>query len=216
MAVVQNPLIGSAKNKIGGTVFQKWKNKNVLRTKPLTVANPNTLAQQKQRLKMTTVVAIMREIQATLKEAFNEVIAGITAPNAFVSANMQAVSVNDSLVVTVTTANMVFAKGTIAPILGDTVASTVANAFQVTWTDNSNGSTALATDVLRLALIRSDGSIARVYQTTATRADEDSGAIDITDNYAQGEDVSVFAYFVRPSVNKESDSVFVDTVTITA
>lgn len=216
MAVVQNPLIGSAKNKIGGTVFQKWKNKNVLRTKPLTVANPNTLPQQKQRLKMSTVVGIMRQIQSTLKEAFNEVIAGITAPNAFVSNNMSAVSVNDSLVVTVDTEAMVFAKGTIAPAVGTAMDSTTENAFNVLFSNNSNGSTALATDVVNLAIIKSDGTVAAIFPTSNTRGDGETGAVDITGSFQSGQEVAVYLYFTRPSVNKESDSTFVATTNVTA
>ncbi len=49
LAITQNPIIGRAKNQAGGMVFSKMYDKNVIRAKPLSVANPNTPAQQRQR-----------------------------------------------------------------------------------------------------------------------------------------------------------------------
>lgn len=216
MAVVQNPLIGSAKNKIGGTVFQKWKNKNVLRTKPLTVANPRTLAQQKQRVKMSVLVSMMRLFLPTLKEAFNEVIAAITAPNAFISANMPAITVNDSLEPTIDYTAMILSKGTVWGMIGSSVSDDGLASFTCDFVVNSNGTTALDTDQIRLGFICPSKAFAQVYSSVGQRNNGSNTPIDFTGILEVGDTVHVYGYFVRPSVNKESDSVYIDTVVITA
>lgn len=53
MAITQNPLIGRASGAYGGTVFTTFFNKNVIKTKPVTVRNPKTAAQIAQRNLMT-------------------------------------------------------------------------------------------------------------------------------------------------------------------
>lgn len=214
MSVVQNPLIGSARNKVGGVIFQRWKNKNVLRTKPLTVANPDTLPQQKQRTKMTYLVGIMRLLQASLLSAFREMTQGMTAPNAFIGANMQALTVNDSLVVTVNDGNFVAAKGTLLPGSGGSIEDSTVAGFEISWDDNSNGSTGLSTDQANVTIVNFSTGNARSFTPSGvTRADEGC-SINLTGIFTAGQEVSIYLYFTRPSVNKSSDSVIVATTTL--
>lgn len=49
MAIVQNPLIGAAKKSAGSMTFTRIKGQNILKTKAMTVKNPNTVAQQNNR-----------------------------------------------------------------------------------------------------------------------------------------------------------------------
>jgi hypothetical protein len=58
LAIVQNPIIGKSQNKFANGIFSTWNGKNVLRSKPLSVANPKTLPQQIQRTK----IAVLSEI----------------------------------------------------------------------------------------------------------------------------------------------------------
>lgn len=46
MAIVQNPLIGNAKNTFGNVVYQHYFNKNIIRSKPLVYHDANTLKQR--------------------------------------------------------------------------------------------------------------------------------------------------------------------------
>lgn len=49
MAITQNPIIGRARNQAGGMIFSKMYDKNVIRAKPITVKNPKSPGQTKQR-----------------------------------------------------------------------------------------------------------------------------------------------------------------------
>lgn len=49
MTKVQNPVIGRASGQAGGMVFSKLYGQNIMRARPHSVSNPNTIAQQAQR-----------------------------------------------------------------------------------------------------------------------------------------------------------------------
>ena len=84
MAVTQNPIVGRSKNKFGNAIFQKWKDKNVLRTKPLQVANPNTDKQQAQRGKLAQAVALYRQISGLITIGYKSQSASMSEYNAFI------------------------------------------------------------------------------------------------------------------------------------
>lgn len=113
-AVVQNPIIGRAKNKLGGVVFQTWKGKNVLRSKPLTVANPKTDKQVAQRNKLSAAVDIYRNTSGGVKAGYVQQAAGQSEYNAFTSEIMRNAMSAVGTVVTVAFEDILFSKGTIA------------------------------------------------------------------------------------------------------
>ncbi len=89
MAIVQNPIIGRSKGSFGNAVFSKWKGKNTLRSKALEVANPQTDLQMRQRAKFTILVALYRQMAASLKTGFREMAVGMSEFNAFQSTNLK-------------------------------------------------------------------------------------------------------------------------------
>jgi hypothetical protein len=84
MAVLQNPLIGRTRQKLGGSVFTTWKGINVLKGKPLSVANPNSDLQQMRRSALRQSTAIARAISAAIDLGFKEQAVHKSAFNAFV------------------------------------------------------------------------------------------------------------------------------------
>lgn len=85
MAVVQNPITGRSKNAFAGGVFSTWKGKNVLRSKPLTVANPRTEAQLLQREKLSQGVELYRQFPGEIQVGFAQQAVGMSEYNAFMS-----------------------------------------------------------------------------------------------------------------------------------
>lgn len=88
MSVVQNPIIGRASGKFSTAILQKWKNKNVLRSKPLTVANPKTPAQTMRRSMFSALVEIGRNISPILIIGFNGFKSTLTWMNVFLQKNL--------------------------------------------------------------------------------------------------------------------------------
>jgi hypothetical protein len=62
MAKTQNPLIGRASGQAGGMIFSKSFDKNIIRSRPMTVSNPNTPAQQRQREFFSELTAIAKTV----------------------------------------------------------------------------------------------------------------------------------------------------------
>lgn len=60
MAIIQNPIIGRARKSAGGMVFATLYENNVMRAKPISVKNPNTPAQQRQREFIADLTAIAK------------------------------------------------------------------------------------------------------------------------------------------------------------
>ena len=85
MAVVQNPITGRSRNSYASAIFQTWKGKNVLRAKPLTVANPRTVGQQLQRMKLAMMVFFYRQIAGVIKIGYKGQAVGQSEYNAFAS-----------------------------------------------------------------------------------------------------------------------------------
>jgi hypothetical protein len=120
MSVVQNTLIGRARQKIGGSVFSSWKGINVLKSKPLTVANPKTPGQIQQRSVISQTTAIFRAISGPVNLGFKQQAVQMSEFNAFAKYNTKnAFNKATAGVATLVPASVLVSQGTITstPIL---------------------------------------------------------------------------------------------------
>lgn len=85
MAVTSNVLIGKSSGRVGNAVFSTWKGINVLKEKPVSVANPNTDPQLMNRSAMRQSVAIGRTLFALIFLGFKKLAVKQSAFNAFIS-----------------------------------------------------------------------------------------------------------------------------------
>lgn len=113
MAIVQNPLIGRSKQKVGGTVFSTWKGINVLRAKPIEVANPKTPGQLLQRAKLRNTVLLYRNIPGMVQIGYRQQAVQMSEYNAFASDTLlNAFSGTTAETVAFEPASLKIAKGT--------------------------------------------------------------------------------------------------------
>jgi hypothetical protein len=89
MAVTQNPIIGRAKQSLSNTVFSTWKQRNVIRAKPLEVANPRTLGQVTSRNKLKVLSGMAKGLRAAVILGLKSVSQLVTEYNSFVQANYE-------------------------------------------------------------------------------------------------------------------------------
>lgn len=137
MARVQNTLIGKSSGSVGGATFSTWKGVNVLKSKAISVANPQTVPQMLQRAKMTLMVALFRLSSSVVQIGYKTLAVQQSAYNAFIKQNIvNATSGSTALNAAVVYPDVLMAKGTIGVIPIDTVAGTNASAnVPVTWDD---------------------------------------------------------------------------------
>lgn len=88
MARVSNTLIGKASGSVGNATFSSWKGINVLKEKATTVANPNTIPQQNQRVGFALFVEVFRKIPTVVRLGFKKLAVKQSEFNAFIAANV--------------------------------------------------------------------------------------------------------------------------------
>lgn len=89
MARVQNTLIGRASGSVGEVVFLTWRLINVTRSKPSSVANPDTILQQQQRNRFGATVALYRILKEILAVGLKNRNRKMTLFNFFQRLNQQ-------------------------------------------------------------------------------------------------------------------------------
>ena len=98
MGVIKQGILGGFKGKVGSVIGTSWKGKAVMKSMPLSVANPRTAGQVLQRNKFKTIVELASGILASIvKPLWDRFASGMSGYNAFVSANCDAVLPNSSL-----------------------------------------------------------------------------------------------------------------------
>lgn len=90
MGTIKQGILGGFSGKVGPIVGSSWKGIAVMKTKPLSVANPRTAAQVTQRDKFSRVVGDSRVILTeTIKPLWDRFAQRESGYNAFVSENIQ-------------------------------------------------------------------------------------------------------------------------------
>lgn len=208
MARVQNTLIGKSSGSVGGATFSTWKGINVLKSKAIEVANPQTQLQQNQRNRMSLLVAMFRLISGVLNIGFAKLAVQKSAYNAFVQenllpANFTGVAPNMALEYE----NILLAKGTIGDAQNVAVAGTDASpTVTLTWDESP----------LPVGGSLTDEAIAAVYNVTqdvwgfntagtATRDDE-TISVTMPENSATSDELIGYLFFRNPSTGEVSTS----------
>lgn len=96
MARLSQGILGGISGKIGNVVGSSWKGIAVVKSKPLSVANPRSSGQIAQRNKMSFIVAFATQILAdTIKPLWDRFAQKQSGYNAFVQANISNVDNNE-------------------------------------------------------------------------------------------------------------------------
>lgn len=215
MAVVQNPLIGTSRGKVGGSVFTKQFGRNVLKSKPLSVANPNTDKQKDQRVSLAKTVALYRSISAVINQTFKSQAVGMSAFNAFTSkAKLNAFTYTGNGLPVLKPGSLLISKGTISPVAATGKEITIpAKAVKVDFPITLSDASQASTDKAVIGLYNATAGTLRASVTNAMRsAGTATATFDNVDNAA--DDYYVYVAFVSADGSKSSDSIAYDNATI--
>lgn len=215
MARVQNTLIGKSSGSVGGATFSTWKGINVLKSKAIEVANPQTQAQQNQRNRMSLLVAMFRQISAVLNIGFGKLAVQKSAYNAFVQTNLLSANFSGAApTMSLVFANLLASKGTVGvtPVTALTGTNASAN-VALTWDESP----------LPVGGSIDDEAYAVVYNATqdnwgvntagtATRDDETITVVMPT-TVATSDVLHGYLFFRNPVTDEVSDSDY-DTATV--
>lgn len=172
MAVMKQGILGGLQNKIGSVVGSSWKGIAVLKSKPLSVANPKTAGQLAQRGKMTNVVAVGVVLLADIiKPLWDRFASKMSGYNDFIMTNI-------SLFANIypsPPASFQISKGKMAATTIDSAVMDISNNTTVVeWTDDSGTGLKLASDVAYIVVIDQNTGKVSFSLATDTRSDLDT------------------------------------------
>ena len=206
MGIIKQGILGGFSGKVGSVVGTSWKGINVMKARPLSVANPRTAAQIAQRSLIGNASKFASEILATIiQPLWNRFASQASGYNDFVSANLSLFA--DALPSVI--ADLEISKGKMAKTTIDAAVATGADDdVEVTWTDDSGSGFKLATDIAYVVVIDQSGELVYGFETAATRADE---VASVNLPVTGGDDYAVYLAFKRADGTVVSNTAFIST-----
>lgn len=209
MAVTQNTLIGRSRGSVGGTTFSKWKGLNVLKSKPESVEQPNTIGQQTQKNRMALIVQIGRGIKPALDAGFKEQAINQSEFNAFVSENiMTAINAASPPAVTPNFPALEVSKGSLSNTLISGITATSAQAdVDFAFANTATTPDQSLTDVAVAVVINTTAQEV-AYIIGADARSTGSTTVTMPSNLTIGDELECYLFFVKEDYSKSSDSQY--------
>lgn len=194
MAIIRQGILGGFSGKVANVVGSSWKGIAIMKSRPLSVANPRTAGQVAQRTKFSNVVAFAKEILSVfIKPLWDRFAVQASGFNDFVRVN---ISQFESEMPSVP-ADLVTSQGKMEETEMDTCASTEGAAeVDITWTDDSGEGYKLATDLVYAVVVNETQEVVSAIASTATRADE-LATLTIDSRTEAGDVIHVYVSFRR-------------------
>jgi hypothetical protein len=205
MAILRQGILGGFRGKIGNVVGTGWKGRAVMKSLPLTVANPRTAGQVKQRNRFSVLVVLGSILLASIiKPLWDRFASGMSGFNAFISANQNAFEANGAM----NYGALQIARGRMLPP-GLTAASITGNNFSVTLANPAGDRFALPTDNIFILILDSDGNKIK-YAGQATQLRGSAATQTVTGTFqnigAVSGDAHVYAAYLRNDGSEVSNS----------
>jgi hypothetical protein len=144
MGVIKRGILGGFSGKVGAVTGSSWKGIEIIKSRPLSVANPRSAGQVTQRNKLTNIVRIATVINASvIKPLFDRFAVQQSGYNAFCQANI-ALMANDA---PSNPSEFVIAQGKMEATPIKTITNNAGlRQLSVSWDVDSNEGFKLATD----------------------------------------------------------------------
>lgn len=213
MATISSPL-GAIKGKVGGLRFSKSLGKNIVASQPSSYQDANTQTQQDNRQAFKGLGDFLRLLISAIRIGFAKAAVGMSAWAKALSVNYAAVSYSGGTL-TITYSSIKLALGNLLGFDGLTIeAGAGESEVDITWNDNTNGTTGLGTDILCVGWYCPTTNASGFVQTAVTRADGASGYTLDAGAGQSGELVHVWPFFKAAASNSVCDSGYGSATTV--
>lgn len=194
MATIKRGILGGGSGSVANVVMTAWKGIAVIKSKPLSVANPQTPAQNIQRGKFSGIVNIAQHIlSSVIQPVWNNFAQSMSGYNLFVKNN----------VITTFDINGVFQAnsfeispkdGTTTPILSVAAVNGTEH-IDINYNDTLLGSDQMATDLPFGVVCNSSGIVLGSVEPTGDRLQE-SLNVQLNSKLVTGDIIHVYLAFV--------------------
>lgn len=213
MSVVQNPITGRSRGKFSNAIFSKWKGLNTLRSKPISVNQPNTTAQLSRRFMFYKAVSYGRSILPILRSSLKSLAVNISEFNAFISRNIPYIDPISGKFITAALSSLSFASGALPGFMSLVGSAAAGHAILVSWDPTYLSNLRGATD---LVLFFTYNATTDTLKYHAQGEQYDTGSDTISDAGVAGDSVSIFIATCDVDYVDFSNSTFVGTFTLLA
>lgn len=204
MAIIQNPLIGRSKGKMGNAIFTKMYEKNVLRSKPIEVHNPRTDKQMKQRGLFKATTSLASQLLCVIRDGYSEV-KNMSGYNAFTKDNLGKSVVRENEDIVINWEDLVIAKGTAVPLRSVETSEVGETGLKITWPFEEGSCDGSKDDIIKVIAIDKETGNVELINDTATREDKEV-TITMTGDIAG---YAIYLYVAEEDTKKRSNSIYV-------
>jgi len=209
MGTIKQGILGGFSGSVAGVVGSSWKGIAVIKSKPLSVANPRTAAQTAQRSKFSGVVALASLMLAGLvKPLWDRFSSQASGYNDFVKRNIDAFDSAGDLDPT----ELVISTGKMAGTAITSIADYgTTPQIDINWVDDSGAGLKLATDAAYVAVVDSNAIPLAASAQGAVRSDA-TQEITLNRQPVLGETLTIYLAFRRADGTVVSDSTYAQVV----
>ena len=181
MAKIKQGILGGFSGKVAGVVGTSWKGRAVMKSRPLSVANPKTEAQVEQRGKFSKIAELASKMLTTFVQPVENPISGdISGYNKFVKDNKGAFDAEGKLVA----ADFVCGGGKIVNLGSAQIHTDAAEEeLRLNWSNSAETSALRKTDKVYVGVFDANGNLLAVSSGTETR---NNTSVNFDDLYDAG------------------------------
>lgn len=194
MARIKRGILGGFQGSVANVVGSSWKGIEVMKSKPLSVANPKTAGQVAQRSKFANAVAFAQLILSTIiKPLWDRFASQMSGYNDFVATNIDLFENEFAS----PAANLVISKGKMVATQIASVTATNGNAtVEIAWTDDQGEGFKLASDEAYVVVVNATKGTVGIQSAESIRSDE-SISLNMPSVNATGDSLSAYLAFRR-------------------
>lgn len=210
MGKIKQGILGGFSGKVGPVIGTSWKGKAVMKSKALSVHDPNTDAQKEQRAKFGLIGAFIARINTFVAVGYKKRAVGMTAQNACLKQNIDNAISGSYPNFTVNYANMEVSSGKV-DLPYNPSATADSGTLTVVWSDNSGQGDAKAADKAMVLLYNEAKSQSISDLDIGDRSDR-TGSVVMPTAW-NGDSVNVWLAMTRTETDDCSKSIHLGTVT---
>lgn len=211
MSVVQNPITGRSRGKYSSSVFAKWKGLNTLRSKPLTVNQPNTVPQIEQRSVFGAAVFYARQILSMIRFSLKYSAINITEFNAFIRNLIPNIDRSTFVIEAGKEPDIILASGPEPSLEDAAVAYDSGVNFTLSWDDTFMSSLREATDKIIVFLFNATQNRFFAIDTAVLFS---VGTASIAHSGVANDVIHVYACVATAGYGRFSPSIYVNDFTV--
>lgn len=207
MGKISHGILGAFKGKVGPVVGSTHRGEAVVKSRPTSLRNPRTPAQQAQRQRFALVTGFFRTARPMVELGFTTGTARITSVNAAVSYNIRNGITGEFPDQGLDYPALLVCRGSLSGVKGAVASATEPGRIELTWADNTGRGSAGHDDAV-LVMVYNAAQQEPVFSFGDAHRADTALSLALPDDYT-GEELHVWMAFRNAGGSATSDSTYV-------